>query len=194
MAALVAPGAPVSVLIDYGLAEEVVGHLVEAGVGTIEKLGAMTPEQLEEIPNVAPMVQQIQQAVISYYSQFEDQEQGDSAPEQNMPEAEPVSPDLSATAEEAAEVQGTQADELEIEPGPEAAELPESIAEVSHQESLLYDPDSAEERFEPGSEQELAETEAVSEQFGNMEDAGSSTHNQPEGAGSKDTPDEGHGG
>ena len=39
MAALVAPGAPVSVLIDYGLSEEVVGHLVEAGVGTIEKAG-----------------------------------------------------------------------------------------------------------------------------------------------------------
>src|SRR5579872_2706051 len=69
MAALVAPGAPVSVLIDYGLPEEVVGHLVEAGVGTIEKLGGMTPEELEAIPGMAPMVQQIQQAVIAYYSQ-----------------------------------------------------------------------------------------------------------------------------
>ena len=77
MAALVAPGAPVSVLIEYGLSEEVVGQLVEAGVGTIEKLGGMTPEELEEIPGIAPMVQQIQQTVNAYYSQFE--EQGDGA-------------------------------------------------------------------------------------------------------------------
>src|ERR1051325_8949912 len=64
MAALVAPGAPVSVLLEYGLGESVVDSLLTNGVGTIEKLGAMTPEQLEEIPNVALMVQQIQQAVI----------------------------------------------------------------------------------------------------------------------------------
>ena len=64
MAALVAPGAPVSVLIDYGLSEAVVEKLLEAGVGTIEKLGAMTPEQLEEIPGIGPeMVEQIQAAV-----------------------------------------------------------------------------------------------------------------------------------
>ena len=54
MAALVAPGAPVSVLIDYGLAEEMVEKLVEAGVGTVEKLGGMTPEELEEIPGIGP--------------------------------------------------------------------------------------------------------------------------------------------
>ena len=40
MAALVAPGAPVSVLIDYGLPEKLAERLVEAGIGTIEKLGA----------------------------------------------------------------------------------------------------------------------------------------------------------
>ena len=54
MAALVAPGAPVSVLIDYGLAEKVVEKLLEAGIGTIEKLGGMTPEQLEEIQGIGP--------------------------------------------------------------------------------------------------------------------------------------------
>ena len=50
MEALVVPGAPVSVLIDHGLTETLVEKLMEAGVGTVEKLGAMTPEQLEEIP------------------------------------------------------------------------------------------------------------------------------------------------
>jgi transcription termination/antitermination protein NusA len=49
MAALVAPGAPVSVLLDYGMSEQVLESLVEAGVGTIERLGGMTPEQLQEI-------------------------------------------------------------------------------------------------------------------------------------------------
>src|SRR5438067_8325472 len=52
MAALVAPGAPVSVLIEYGLAEAIVEKLITAGVGTIDQLGAMTPEQLDEIQDL----------------------------------------------------------------------------------------------------------------------------------------------
>src|SRR5215813_10868065 len=73
MAALVAPGAPVSVLIEYGLAERVVETLLDASVGTIEKLGTMTPEQLEEIQGIGPaMIEQIQDAVNAYYGQFED--------------------------------------------------------------------------------------------------------------------------
>jgi len=70
--ALVVPGAPVSVLLDHGLSEGLVEKLVEAGIGTVEKLGSMTPEQLEEIRDVDPeMVSNIQLAVNSYYGQFE---------------------------------------------------------------------------------------------------------------------------
>jgi N utilization substance protein A len=77
MAALVVPGAPVSVLMDQGVPDEVVQKLMEAGIGTVEKLGGMTPEQLEEIPGIDPhMVEEIQQAVVAYYGQFE----GDVAP------------------------------------------------------------------------------------------------------------------
>src|SRR6266508_887622 len=47
MAALVQPGAPVSVLIDFGLGEDLAEKLVEGGVATVEKLGSMTPEELE---------------------------------------------------------------------------------------------------------------------------------------------------
>ena len=54
MAALVAPGAPVSVLIDYGLGEKLAEKLVESGVATVEKLGSMTPEELEEIQGIGP--------------------------------------------------------------------------------------------------------------------------------------------
>src|SRR5271170_7901567 len=73
MAALVVPGAPVSVLIDHGLAETVVEKLMAAGIPTVERLGSMTPEQLEEIEGVGDdMVEQIQAAVNGYYGQFEE--------------------------------------------------------------------------------------------------------------------------
>jgi transcription termination/antitermination protein NusA len=72
MAALVVPGAPVSVLIDHGLPDTIVQKLMEGGVTTVERLGSMTPEELEEIPGVDPeMVEKIQMAVNSYYGQFE---------------------------------------------------------------------------------------------------------------------------
>src|SRR5438477_468205 len=72
MAALVAPGAPVSALIDYGLPEQIADTLLQAGIGTIEKLGAMTPEDLEAIQGIGPlMVEKIQLAVNAYYGQFE---------------------------------------------------------------------------------------------------------------------------
>jgi N utilization substance protein A len=72
MAALVVPGAPVSVLVDHGLNEKIVEGLIAAGIATVEKLGSMTPEQLEELPEIgAGSVEAIQMAVNSYYGQFE---------------------------------------------------------------------------------------------------------------------------
>jgi transcription termination/antitermination protein NusA len=72
MAALVPAGAPVSVLIDHGLAEDIVEKLLEAGVATVEKLGSMTPEELESIPSIeSAIVEKILVAVNSYYAQFE---------------------------------------------------------------------------------------------------------------------------
>lgn len=72
MANQIIQGAPVSVLADHGLGESVLQRLVEAGIGTVERLGAMTPEQLEEIPGIGPkMVEKIQLAVNNYYAQFE---------------------------------------------------------------------------------------------------------------------------
>ena len=63
---------------------------MEAGVGTIEKLGGMTPEQLEEIQGIGPeMVEQIQDAVNAYYSQFEEPARRAKPAE---PEAEPEAP------------------------------------------------------------------------------------------------------
>jgi N utilization substance protein A len=72
MAELVVPGAPVSALLDHGLTESIVEKLTEAGIGMVERLGEMTPEQLEQIPGIGPkLVERIQQAVVGYYGQFE---------------------------------------------------------------------------------------------------------------------------
>jgi N utilization substance protein A len=120
MAALVAPGAPVSVLIDYGLGERLVEKLLEAGVGTIEKLGGMTPEQLEEIPGIEPeAVESIQVAVNQYYSQFEEQ----APPEAAAAEApeEPEQLDTSAEAE---------VSELTVEESATEAEPSETMEEA----------------------------------------------------------------
>jgi N utilization substance protein A len=55
----------------------------------VEKLGEMTPEQLEEIPGIEPeMVENIQTAVVSYYGQYEDQQETPAAAE-NGAEAAP---------------------------------------------------------------------------------------------------------
>ena len=71
MAALVVPGAPVAVLLDHGLAEDVVEKLMAAEVSTVERLGSMTPEELDAIGIGADMVEQIQLSVNGYYGQFE---------------------------------------------------------------------------------------------------------------------------
>jgi N utilization substance protein A len=111
MAALVAPGAPVSVLIEYGLAENVVEKLLETGIGTIEKLGGMTPEELEAIQGIGPdMVEQIQVAVNGYYSQFEDPAAEEAAAPEAAPEDEiPVeteTSELSTEAEQSGTIEG----------------------------------------------------------------------------------------
>ncbi len=78
----VVPGAPVSVLLDHGLTEELAEALLTAGITTVEKLGAMTPEQLEGLAGVGPdAVQPIQQAVMNYYGQFEGSVEGEAAAE-----------------------------------------------------------------------------------------------------------------
>jgi len=122
---LVVPGAPVSVLLEHGLTETLVEKLNAAGIGMVEKLGAMTPEQLEEIPGIdSEMVESIQQAVVSYYGQFETAE---SAPGQEgaPPAARAVSEEGQAAAEEGAAVAAEGA--AATEESPAAAEAGEPV-------------------------------------------------------------------
>jgi N utilization substance protein A len=69
---MVISGAPVSVLLDHGLEEAIVERLIGAGIGTVERLGSMTPEQLEAIPEIdESVVEHIQSSVVSFYGQYE---------------------------------------------------------------------------------------------------------------------------
>jgi len=114
MAALTVPGAPVSVLIDYGLGEKIAEQLLESGVTTVEKLGSMTPEQLEEIPGIEPdLVEKIQMAVNAYYGQFETGGQPAEAPGG----AEPAQ-----AVAEASETGSTQTGSTQKDAGPELEE------------------------------------------------------------------------
>ena len=131
MAALVPAGAPVSVLIDHGLAEDIVEKLLEAGVSTVEKLGSMTPEELESIPSIGPqIVEKILVAVNSYYAQFETSEN----PAEIIPENDAL-PDSSD--------ESSGAPELEAESA--AAASGSETAETAHVPAVANLPDEKKE-------------------------------------------------
>ncbi len=75
MGDMVISGAPVSVLLNHGLEEQVMEKLIAADIGTVERLGSMTPEQLGAIPDMdEDTISHIQAAVVSFYGQYEAEE------------------------------------------------------------------------------------------------------------------------
>jgi N utilization substance protein A len=98
MAAMVVPGAPVSVLIDHGVPEEFVERLMTAGITTVERLGSMTPEELDAIGVDEAMVEKIQLAVNGYYGQFEEEPAAEAAPAES--DAAPVEAAAEVVVEE----------------------------------------------------------------------------------------------
>jgi N utilization substance protein A len=152
MAALVVPGAPVAVLLDHGMAEGVVDKLAEAGILTVEKLGAMTPEQLEEIPGIGPeLVENIQQAVVGYYGQFEEtptppaaSAAGSDTPGENVATAESESPrEIESTQEIASTGEiASNGPVMEVAAAAVAEDgMPETVvlAEASEEQSVTID-------------------------------------------------------
>lgn len=117
MAGLLPTGTPISVLIDYGLSESLIDSLVGADVGTVEKLGSLTPEQLEQLPGVGEeSIQSLYNAINGFYSQFEAQPEAAAAATAEVAEAaEPV------LAEEAEPV----VESVETEAAPAEAEVAE---------------------------------------------------------------------
>jgi len=148
MAALVAPGAPVSVLIDYGLGDKLAEKLVESGIATVEKLGSMTPEELEEIQGIGPkMVEKIQLAVNAYYAQFDEGAEAGVPPEMEGAEASPeqapeqapeqlaeTSEGIETAAEgvDTAAVEGTEAAAETVDSAPGESDTMEDIDPAAH--------------------------------------------------------------
>lgn len=126
MAALAPAGAPVYVLADHGLAEEIVEKLIAGGVGTVEKLGSMTPEELETLPGIGEeqVIEKILMAVNAYYGEFDAQDQAggeEVASEEVAGEelsGEEGGPEPSG-GEMVAESDGLQPAHQHVEPGPE---------------------------------------------------------------------------
>jgi N utilization substance protein A len=146
MAALVAPGAPVSVLIDFGLGEKLAEVLLESGIVTVEKLGSMTPEELEDIQGIGPkMVEKIQLAVNAYYGQFE---AGAEAGEVEASPGEVGESQIDASPAEAAaaesvgiagevETEEEEASEKGVEPAASGATESDTIKDINSSAHIL---------------------------------------------------------
>jgi N utilization substance protein A len=201
MAALVAPGAPVSVLLDYGMSDAVSEKLLQAGVGTIERLGTMTPEQLEAIPGIDPAsVEFIQASVVAYYSQFEDPgtevgepaEDGEGgepveaveAAEGSSPAFQPEEMLLSGPEDESGEPaeDGEPVESGEPVGPPAGGDVAQAARPMT--EGLVEEPS---EPAPEAVEVVTGEGPETVEQFGTIEDAGS-PHNHAEGAGAESVP------
>jgi N utilization substance protein A len=113
MAALTAPGTPLSEL--AGVGPKTVEKIEAAGITTIEKLADMTPEQLMEIPGIGDkMVEKIHQSVTAYFEALEAKQAGD---------AEAAAIASAADAAAAAEA-ASQAPEAPVEETPAETETP----------------------------------------------------------------------
>jgi transcription termination/antitermination protein NusA len=124
--------APLSALLEYGLDSEVEAKLMESGISTVEKLGEMTPEQLEEIPGIgAEMVEKIQLAVINYYGQY-DQNEGEHEAGQGAEHAAAAeggdenAGEVSETEQKAGESTEIESDKMDT---PASGTAEESLAE-----------------------------------------------------------------
>ena len=170
---MVIAGIPVSVLIDYGLPEVIVESLIGAGIGTVERLGSMTPEELESIPGIdEEVVSQIQSIVVSFYGQYD--EEAEAAPAS----AEEVEEVLDASAaQDDAEAEsgdnGSPAAFENIETGVlerdlalhEAALLADTgdgeVLDLGHVEGLSAAPSTLRELVESGEGGETVESDTI---------------------------------
>jgi N utilization substance protein A len=134
MAALVVPGAPVSVLSDYGLDETLLDTLFQAGVTTVEQLGSMTPEEVESLPGVGPeVIEVVQSAVVAYYSQFEEAHAEPVA-------GEPAAEASEETTEQSAAAEDPAAGEPVAQAGEETTEQSAAAEEPAVEQQTAVEP------------------------------------------------------
>lgn len=128
MAQLQVSGAPLAVLVDFGLPDKVVERLFEAGIGTIERLGAMTPEEIQTIPGIdGKALESIQYAVNAYYGPYEEEApaEGAAAAPAEAVAAEPDSP-VAPELDAAVEPEPEAAVDAEPEAAPKAEPEPQA--------------------------------------------------------------------
>jgi transcription termination/antitermination protein NusA len=155
MAALTAPGTPLSEL--AGVGPKTIEKLEAAGITSIEKLADMTPEQLVEIPGIGEkMVEKIHQSVATH---FEALEAAAAAPAEEV-----ILPEEGVLEAEAVEEAGTEAtlEGAAVEETPEeaVAEGDQEAAEESAEAADLTDVTAAE---EAASEEAASEAAAPGE-------------------------------
>src|SRR5579862_1008365 len=113
MAALTAPGTPLSVL--QGVGPKTVEKIEAHGISSIERLADMTPEQLMEIPGIGEkMVEKIQQAVTAHFQSLEGQqvaEAGEAVAEPTEAGEQESAPAGEASPDSAPETAPTEAAE-----------------------------------------------------------------------------------
>jgi N utilization substance protein A len=101
-------GTPLSVLLEQGLTETILESLVAGGIGTVERLGGMTPEELEQIPGIdEAAVEMIGATVHAHFTQAERQaaapEEAPHAAAEEAPQA--AAEDAPQAAAEAAPIE-----------------------------------------------------------------------------------------
>ncbi|MBL0156151.1 MAG: transcription termination/antitermination protein NusA [Bryobacterales bacterium] len=110
-------GTPLSVLVDHGMQEMVLEALLGVGVGTVEKLGSMTPEELEQIDGIDDeVIQGIGATINAYYTQLD----GPSAPEAAVENPAPPPAEIELPSPQATPVR----------PGAAAIVAPEDLDEA----------------------------------------------------------------
>jgi transcription termination/antitermination protein NusA len=145
MAALTAPGTPLSELV--GVGPKTVEKIEAAGITTVEKLADMTPEQLMEIPGIGDkMVEKIHQSVTEYFQNLEAKQAADA-------EAAAVAAAAEAEAAASAAAQLTEGVEGAAETKPEESAEEASVespaqeaAETESNETPAQPGDTAEPR------------------------------------------------
>jgi N utilization substance protein A len=143
MAALTAPGTPLSEL--AGVGPKTIEKVEAAGITTVEKLADMTPEQLMEIPGIGDkMVEKIHQSVTAYYEALEAKQAAEAEAAAVAAAAEAVAAaDAAAAAAQAAEAAALETPaeaESPAEPAsPEAT--PESRSEATSEPAAEPSPE-----------------------------------------------------
>jgi len=159
-------GTPLSTLIDHGLGEEIYEVLVAGGIGTVEKVASMTPEELELIAGVTPdAVAQLGMAVNSFYGHISAEAPVEAPVE--APAGEPAGEPVEEQVEESTgePVQDPAQDSVDDLAGVEASAgetLPESLSsQVESVQEAVVEVPAGEAAVSPGLESDTIENSGL---------------------------------